>query len=94
MRTHSHTLVCRPSAAECGGRGSHHPHPHRHHNAPLLRRAGFLDRLAFHKAMDLISIAQQVGLGVGLGWGWGGPGDGDGDGLGMGLGLGYCDLWG
>jgi hypothetical protein len=24
-------------------------------------RAGFLDRLAFHKAMDLISIAQQVG---------------------------------
>lgn len=25
----------------------------------LLVLAGFLDRLAFHKAMDLISIAQQ-----------------------------------
>jgi hypothetical protein len=26
---------------------------------PALWCAGFLDRLAFHKAMDLISIAQQ-----------------------------------
>lgn len=41
-------------------------HTHYAHTCPQVwdmansQRQGFLDRLSFHKAMDLIAIAQQV----------------------------------